>query len=53
MGAPPGAHRGQVPTFKDGDVVVNESLAAIIYLEVGVLQAATSRLLSCGFMTWN
>jgi glutathione S-transferase len=25
--------RGQVPTFKDGDVVVNESLAAIIYLE--------------------
>ena len=25
--------RGQLPTFKDGDVVVNESLAAILYLE--------------------
>ena len=25
--------RGQLPTFKDGSVVVNESLAAIIYLE--------------------
>jgi hypothetical protein len=45
MRAPPGAHRGQVPTFKDGDVVVNESLAAIIYLEVGLMQAAASRCL--------
>ena len=25
--------RGQVPVFKDGDVVINESLAAIQYLE--------------------
>jgi len=25
--------RGQLPAFKDGDVVVNESFAAIIYLE--------------------
>lgn len=25
--------RGQVPIFKDGDVVINESLAAIQYLE--------------------
>lgn len=25
--------RGQVPVFKDGDVLVNESLAAIQYLE--------------------
>ncbi len=25
--------RGQLPAFKDGDVIVNESFAAIIYLE--------------------
>jgi len=25
--------RGQLPAFRDGDVVVNESFAAIIYLE--------------------
>jgi glutathione S-transferase len=25
--------RGQVPTFKDGDIVVNESLAILLYLE--------------------
>lgn len=25
--------RGQVPTFKDGDAVVNESLAILLYLE--------------------
>ena len=25
--------RGQLPAFRDGDVVVNESLAAIMYLE--------------------
>lgn len=25
--------RGQVPTFKDGDAVVNESPAIVIYLE--------------------
>ena len=25
--------RGQVPSFKDGDAVVNESVAAVLYLE--------------------
>jgi hypothetical protein len=27
--------RGQAPSFKDGDVIANESLAALLYLQVG------------------
>lgn len=34
--------RGQLPTFKDGDIVVNESLAAIVYLDEAYPQPAVS-----------
>lgn len=30
--------RGTLPTFKDGDLIFSESLAAVFHLEVGVIQ---------------